>query len=202
MGVTDAVVEAIGSLVAAAASYAAAEIIHGSGVIGVVAAGITFATLAGHGLTPAGRETVKAVWDVIAFLANSALFLLVGLVVPWPLLIRYAGLIGVIVLAALVARAFTVYGFAAWLASPAAPVPAAWRHILVWGGLRGGVAVALVLALPRGLPYRDAAAAVVLGLVVWTLIGQGWLVEPLVRWTGVRAAGRAPIATGDAPGPP
>jgi CPA1 family monovalent cation:H+ antiporter len=202
MGVTDAVVEAIGSLVAAAASYAAAEIIHGSGVIGVVAAGITFATLAGRGLTPAGRETVKAVWDVIAFLANSALFLLVGLVVPWSLLTRYAGLIGVIVLAALVARAITVYGFTAWLASPAAPVPAAWRHILVWSGLRGGVAVALVLALPAGLPYRDAAAAGILGLVVWTLIGQGWLVEPLVRWTGLRAPGRAPAAAGDAPGPP
>jgi monovalent cation:H+ antiporter, CPA1 family len=202
MGVSDAVVEAIGSLVAAAASYAAAEIIHGSGVIGVVAAGITFAVLAGRGLTPAGRETVKAVWDVIAFLANSALFLLVGIVVPWSLLIRYSALIGVIVLAALVARAVTVYGFTAWLARPTAPIPAAWRHILVWSGLRGGVAVALVLALPPALPYRDAAAAGVLGLVVWTLIGQGWLVEPLVRWTGVRARGRAPAAAVDAPGPP
>lgn len=202
IGVTDAVVEAIGSLVAAATSYAAAEVIHASGVIGVVAAGITFAALAGRGLTPAGRETVEAVWDVIAFLANSALFLLVGLVVPWSLLMRYAGLIAVVVLAALVARAIAVYGFTAWLARPAAPVPAAWRHVLVWSGLRGGVAVALVLALPPGLPYRDAAAAGILGLVVWTLIGQGWLVEPLMRWTGLRAPGRAPATAADAPGRP
>lgn len=200
-GVTDPVVEAIGSLVAAAASYAAAEAIRASGVIGVVAAGITFAGLAARGLTPAGLEIVEAVWDVIAFLANSALFLLVGLVVPWSLLTRHAGLIAVVVVAALAARAMGVYGFTAWLARPASPVPPAWRHVLVWSGLRGGVAVALVLALPPALPYRDAVAAGILGLVIWTLIGQGLLVEPLMRWTGLRTTGR-PSAAPDAAGRP
>jgi monovalent cation:H+ antiporter, CPA1 family len=197
LGVTDAVVEAIGSIVAAVASYAAAEAIHTSGVIGVVAAGVAFAGLAGRGLTPAGRETVEAVWDVIAFLANSALFLLVGLVVPWSLLVRHAALIGIVVAAALAARALAVYGFSAWLARPGAPVPPAWRHVLVWSGLRGGVAVALVLALPAGLPYRDAAAAGILGLVIWTLIGQGLLVEPVMRWTGLRAPARGTAAAAD-----
>jgi CPA1 family monovalent cation:H+ antiporter len=59
---------------------------------------------------------------------------------------------------------------------------------MVWSGLRGGVAVALLLALPPELPSRDAVAAGILGLVIWTLIGQGLLVEPLLRWTGLRAA--------------
>jgi CPA1 family monovalent cation:H+ antiporter len=183
-GVTDPVVEAIGSLVAAVAAYLVAVTVHASGVIGVVSAGLAFAALAGRSLTPAGSETVRVIWDVIAFLANSALFLLVGLVVPLPLLARYAGLIAVVVVAALASRALIVYGFTALLARRGAPFPAAWRHVTVWGGLRGGVAVALVLALPPMLPQRAAVAAGILGAVVWTLVGQGLLMRPIVRLIG------------------
>ena len=183
-GITDPVVEAIGSLVAAVAAYLVAEAVHASGVIGVVAAGLVFATLAARSLTSAGSETVRVVWDVIAFLANSALFLLVGLVVPLPLLARYAGLVAIVVLATLASRALIVYGFTALVARPGAPLPAAWRHVMVWGGLRGGVAVALVLALPPMLPQREAVAAAILGTVVWTLIGQGLLMRPVMQWAG------------------
>lgn len=183
-GITDPVVEAIGSLVAAVAAYLAANAVHASGVIGVVAAGLAFAELAGRSLTPAGSETVRVVWDVIAFLANSALFLLVGLVVPLPLLARYAGLIAAVAVAALASRALIVYGSAALLARRSAPFPVVWRHVTVWGGLRGGVAVALVLALPA-LPQRAAVAAGILGTVVWTLVGQGLLMRPIMRLTGL-----------------
>lgn len=192
--ITEPAAEAIGSFVAAAAAYVAADLIHTSGVIAVVAAGLAFAALAGRSLTRDGRETVRVVWDVIAFLANSALFLLVGMLVPLSLLVRHLNLIAAVVVAALVARAISVYVFAGALARPAAPVPMAWRHVLVWSGLRGGVAVALVLALPPVLPQRDAVAAAVLGLVVWTLIGQALLVEPLMRWTGVRGPLGAPVS--------
>lgn len=184
-GITDPMVEAIGSLVAAVAAYLAADAVHASGVIGVVAAGLAFAELAGRSLTPAGSETVRVVWDVIAFLANSALFLLVGLVVPLPLLARYAGLIAAVVAAALASRAFIVYSSAALLARRSAPFPVVWRHVTVWGGLRGGVAVALVLALPPALPQRAAVAAGILGAVVWTLVGQGLLMRPIMQLTGL-----------------
>jgi CPA1 family monovalent cation:H+ antiporter len=184
-GITDPVVEAIGSLVAAVAAYLIAEAVHASGVIGVVAAGLAFAELAGRSLTPAGSETVRVVWDVIAFLANSALFLLVGLVVPLTLLARYGGLIAVVIIAALASRALIVYGFTAVAARRAAPFPMVWRHVTVWGGLRGGVAVALVLALPPMLPQRAAVAAGILGTVVWTLVGQGLLMRPIMQLTGL-----------------
>lgn len=189
-GVSDPVVEAIGSVVAAAAAYLAAESLHASGVIGVVAAGVIFAELAGRSLTPAGVETVRVVWDVIAFLANSALFLLVGLVVPLSLLARYAGLIGAAVAAALIARAVSVYGFTALFARRSAPFPMPWRHVMVCGGLRGGVAVALVLTLPATLPQREAVAAAILGTIVWTLVGQGLLLRPIMQLVGLE--GTAP----------
>jgi CPA1 family monovalent cation:H+ antiporter len=187
-GIADPVVEAIGSLVAAVAAYVVSETVRASGVIGVVAAGLAFAELAGRSLTPAGSETVRVVWDVIAFLANSALFLLVGLVVPLPLLARYGGLIAVVVLAALASRALIVYGFTALLARGAGPFPTVWRHLMVWGGLRGGVAVALVLALPPMLPQREAVAAGILGTVVWTLVGQGLLMRPIMLLLGLDRA--------------
>jgi CPA1 family monovalent cation:H+ antiporter len=195
-GITEPVVEAIGSLVAAAGAYVAAEAIGGSGVIGVVAAGLVFAGLAGRSLTAAGTETLRVMWDVIAFLANSALFLLVGLVVPLSMLLRHAGLIAAVVLAALAARALSVYGCTALLAGPKAPFPPAWRHVLVWSGLRGGVAVALVLALPAVLAQGDAVAAGVLGLVVWTLVGQGLLVGVMARKAGLRPAPTGATVTG------
>jgi CPA1 family monovalent cation:H+ antiporter len=195
-GVTDPVIEAIGSLVAAAGAYAASQAAGGSGVIGVVAAGVTFAALSGRSLTPAGSETLRAVWDVIAFLANSALFLLIGVVVPPGLLVRHAGFTGLLIAAALVSRALIVYGFAGLLARPGAPFPAAWRHVLIWGGLRGGVAVALVLALPADLANRTTVAAGILGLVVWTLIVQSPLMRPVMRWAGLARGLRPPRRRG------
>ncbi|HEV2439651.1 MAG TPA: hypothetical protein VGX97_06280 [bacterium] len=86
------------------------------------------------------------------------------------------------------------------------PLPLLARHagliavVIVWGGLREGVAVALVLALPDTLPQREAVASGILGLVVWTLIGQGLLVGPVMRWAGIRrAATSGPQAASSGP---
>ena len=74
-----------------------------------------------------------------------------------------------------------MYGFAAVSRRAGAGISPAWRHVLFWGGLRGGVAIALVLDLVAGLPGRDDVAAAVFGLVVFTLIGQGLSMQPLMR---------------------
>ncbi|HEX4835242.1 MAG TPA: cation:proton antiporter, partial [bacterium] len=68
-------VEAMGSLIAALASFVAADTLGVSGVIAVVLAGVVFGSYGLRYLTDAGQETVRILWDVIAFLANSVLFL-------------------------------------------------------------------------------------------------------------------------------
>ncbi len=183
--VTQPLVEALGSLILLVASVVVAGSVGASGIVAVMCAGVVFTRYRERMLTEAGRETVRTLWDVIAFLANSALFLFIGLQVPVALLVRYWGLIAVVVIAALAIRALVVYGFAALSERRGMPVPRPWRLVLVWGGLRGGVAIALVLDLAAGLPERDAVAAAVFGLVVFTLLGQGLSMPALMRRVGV-----------------
>lgn len=178
-------IEAMGSLILAVGAFIAAEALGASGVIAVALAGITFGGRGLQHLTEDARQTLRTLWDVIAFLANSALFLLIGLEVPVSLLARHAGLIGTVILAALAVRAATVYSLAARPLGGTAPVPWAWRPVLVWGGLRGGVALALVLDLPADLPGREPVAAAIFGLVVFTLLGQALTMKPLMRAVGL-----------------
>jgi len=178
-------IEALGSLILAVGAFIAAEALGASGVIAVALAGITFGGRGLQHLTEDARQTLRTLWDVIAFLANSALFLLIGLEVPVGLLARHAGLIGTVILAALAVRAATVYSLTARPLRGTAPIPAAWRPVLVWGGLRGGVALALVLDLPADLPGREPVAAAIFGLVVFTLLGQALTMKPLMRAVGL-----------------
>lgn len=194
-------VEVLGSLILAVAAFIAAEHLGTSGVIAVVVAGTVFGGYGTRHLTEAGKQALRTFWEVVAFLANSGLFLFIGLAVPGPLLFRRAALVITVALAALGVRALVVYPAGRMLARPASPVPVAWRHVLVWSGLRGGVAIALVLGLPPGLPGRDAVEAAVFGLVLFTLIGQGLTVRPVMRWAGLLGIQDAssPGTTGGSP---
>jgi monovalent cation:H+ antiporter, CPA1 family len=180
-------VHALGSLILAVGSLVAAESVRASGVVAVAFAGLIFGSAGPRHLTEAGLETIQTVWDVIAFLANAVLFLLIGLQVPVGLITRHGGLIAAVVVTALSVRALTVYGFSAATAR-ATPLKRGWREVLTWGGLRGGVAVALVLGLPQETPGRDAIAAAVFGLIIFTLLVQGLSVPALMRRVGLLKA--------------
>ena len=181
---THPLVEALGSLILLAASVVVAAGVGASGIIAVMCAGVVFARSRERMPAVAGRDIVGTVWEFIAFLANSALFLFIGLQVPVSLLLHHGRLIAVVIVAALAVRVLTVNGFSAVSLRRGVPVPRPWRPVLVWGGLRGGVAIALVLSLAPGLPGRDAVAAAVFGLVVFTLLGQGLSMRALMR--GIR----------------
>ncbi|HKX18943.1 MAG TPA: cation:proton antiporter [bacterium] len=178
-------VETLGSLILAISAFIAADGIHASGVIAVVVAGVVFGNAGPHTLTEAGRRTTATLWEVIVFLANSALFLLIGLAVPWKPLYDLAGLIAIVAAAALVARAGSVYALSALFGRIGAAIPVPWRHVLVWGGLRGGMAVALVLSLAPDLPGRHEIASGVYGLVLFTLLVQGLSIGILLRRVGL-----------------
>jgi CPA1 family monovalent cation:H+ antiporter len=178
-------VEALGSLIVALGALLAASSIGTSGIIAVVTAGVVFASYGPRHLTDFGLETVRTLWDVIAFLANSMLFLLIGLEVPAALLVQHWPLIAVVIGAAFVIRAAIVYAFTSIWQTRTRLFPSAWRYVLVWGGLRGGVAIALALNLARGIPGREAILASAFGVVVFTLLVQGLSMRPLMRRVGL-----------------
>src|SRR5260370_15024637 len=69
-------------------------------------------------------------------------------------------------------------------------IPIRWQHVMVWGGLRGALALALALSLDNTFPYRDRILDLTFGVVVFSILLQGLTVKPLLRVLGL-ADGRA-----------
>ena len=82
----------------------------------------------------------------------------------------------------LAARAATVYGLIPLTNRLALPVPGRWQHVLVWGGLRGSLSIALVLSLPKVTPARAELVAMIFGAVIFSLLVQGLTLSPLLKW--------------------
>ncbi len=177
----DASVELSISLALAAATYSLALRLDVSGPIAVVAAGLLIGTTAERHVSSekAGR-ILKTFWQMVDAILNAMLFLLVGLEAA--ILSSWSG---VVLLAALAAP---LVALAARLASVLPVVLAHARYerkaaaiaVLVWGGVRGGVAVALVLSLPDS-PHRDALLTVCYAVVAFTLVAQSLTLGRLAR---------------------
>jgi CPA1 family monovalent cation:H+ antiporter len=180
--IDDYLVETTLTTVLAYGSYLIAEYIFGvSGVLAVVAAGLATGQLGPKGMSPTTRIVVFNFWDYAAFLANSFVFLLIGLQIDVSLLVKNAGAIGWAILAVLVARAATIYGLS-WFKKD---IPFQWKNILFWGGLRGAISLALALSLSVDIPNREQLQAMAFGVVLFTLLVEGLTLKPLVRWSGL-----------------
>lgn len=131
------------------------------------------------------RLAVNSFWEYAAFLVNSLLFLLIGLQVQTPLLLKHSQLIGLGVLAVFVSRMLVVYGICPFVSTDRLPIPDKWRHLMFWGGLRGALVMALALSLPLTFPEREAIINMTFGVVLFTLLVPGLTMEPLVRFLGM-----------------
>ena len=171
-----------------------AEMLHFSGVIAAVMAGLLIGNY-GRRLSMSEKtiETVETFFESIDFLLNSVLFILIGLelrelpevipVNPWRLLI-------VAIVAMLAGRAVVSYTFYWALNQVGRRRPEPWKHILFWGGLRGSIPIALLLhlpgaaSLPEGNPLIELRPALLVagfGCVFFSLIVQGLSMGPLLR---------------------
>ena len=175
-------VETTLTTVLAYGSYLLAEYVLGvSGVLAVVAAGLVSGRIGPRGMSPTTRIVVFNFWEFAAFLANSLIFLIIGLEIDLKMLVDNAPAIGWAILAVLIARALTVYG----LSILRKDIPVQWKNILFWGGLRGAISLALALSLSNSLPYRVQIQAMAFGVVLFTLIVEGLSMQPLVKRSGV-----------------
>ncbi len=190
---SDHLIELTLTLLAAYGTYLVADLVHGSGIIASVAAGIVVGTYGRrHGLSPRAQEAIDVVWEFLAFILTGAAFLLIGLAIPLGTLAGAAVPIAWGVAAVLIGRAIVVYGLlggAAELARRTIRVPGlplAWLHVMNWTGLRGAVAIALTLSIPEATPDRQLLQGIAFGIVLFTLIVQGMTAERMLRWAGVR----------------
>ncbi len=187
---SDHLVETALTVVAAYGSFLLAEYFHFSGVLATVAAGLLMGNLGvlrepkENILSPDGRTFVVAAWEFAAFIANSLVFLLIGLRVasiPFPGLGATA--LAVAIGLVLVGRVFTVYPLCLLFRSTWA-IPMREQHILLWGGLRGALALALALALPPSFALHDEILIAAFGVVVFSVVAQGLTMPLLLRKLG------------------
>ena len=127
-----------------------------SGVVACVTAAIVLGNLGrSRTMSPVTRVTLTTVWDYAAFVANSLIFLLIGLSVHLDLILEHLGTVLIAFVVVIAARAVTVYGFGAFARLFRRRPPLSWQHVLVWGGLRGTIALALVLSVPAAAAGRS-----------------------------------------------
>jgi CPA1 family monovalent cation:H+ antiporter len=183
--VDDYLIETTLTTVLAFGSYLLAERLHVSGVLAVVVAGLINGNLGPKGMSPTTRIVLFNFWEYVAFLANSLIFLLLGLQVNIPALLSSWTSVLYAILAVVVARAVIVYGLG-WIVNKFAdPVPKRWLHVLNWGGLRGAITLALVLSLPANFADRDLFRLMAFGVVLFTLLAQSTTMRPLIRKLGI-----------------
>lgn len=181
----DHLVEITFTTVAAYGSFLLAEQIHLSGVLATLTAGLMMGNLGPRGIiTDRGREAVQAFWEYAAFVANSLVFLLIGMreadqsfLTAWrPILLA--------LLCVTFARAVAVYPCCALFAWSPLRVSRRHQHVLFWGGLRGALALALALGLPPEMPQRESVVTVSFAVVAFSVFVQGLTLTPLLRAFG------------------
>lgn len=187
-GVDNYQVEVLITLALAGGSYALAEHLHLSAPIAVVVAGLMLGTKrrSDPSMPADNLENLDAFWDLVDEILNAVLFVIIGLEV---LLISLSGeylVAGLLTIPwVLFARAVSV-GFPIGIMRRFRSFSPGTVTILTWGGLRGGVSVAMALSLPEG-EVRDQLVAVTYVIVVFSVLVQGLTLSSVVRKTAARA---------------
>jgi CPA1 family monovalent cation:H+ antiporter len=197
------------SLLTAYAAFIPAEELGLSGVLAAVTTGLYLGWRAPEVASPQTRLQGFALWEILVFLLNATLFILIGLQLPVVVdalqgrgageVIGYSALVCATVIGARFAWVFTVpYLIRAIDRRPAQRdrrVGAAARVVVAWSGIRGAVSLAAALALPletdagAPLPDRDLVLFITFAVILVTLVGQGLTLPALIRGLGVREDG-------------
>jgi len=176
-------VEVVLTLAAVVGGYALANSLHCSGPLAMVVTGLVVGGAAHADQPGATSHHVHQFWELLDELLNAVLFVLVGMeviVIRFPVspgLALFAGVATIVV--ALAARWLTV-GLPVVVFRRAFRLPAGAAGILTWGGLRGGISLALALALPAG-PHRETLIALTYCVVAFAILVQGLTFGRLVR---------------------
>jgi CPA1 family monovalent cation:H+ antiporter len=186
--INDYLVETVMTLVLAYGTYLAAERLGVSGVIAVVVAALVVGTY-GHSvaMSPTTRTAIASSWEFFGFVANSLIFLLIGLEVDIKKLGQYWAPTLLAIGAVLLVRVIVVGISSGILRFIHRPIPYKWQSVLIWGGLRGSLALAMALSLPSSHQFvdRDLVLAMTFGIILFSLLVQGLTMRPLLARLGL-----------------
>jgi CPA1 family monovalent cation:H+ antiporter len=180
------------SLVVAYGSYIAAEHLMVSGVMSTLIAAISFSILSEryHRQRASSESTVaeiKYLWNVLAHIANVSVFLVMGAVITIDMFEHRWLAMLIAIFALLIARAVSVYGvLSIFSLFKELRVPLASQTVMVWGGLRGAVTLALALSLPTSLDYWWTIQSIAFGVVIFSLFVQA----PTMKMLTTRLLGK------------
>ena len=189
----DYLVELTFTTVAAYGSFLLAGQLDFSGVFATIVAGLIIGNRSTVGaFSDHGREAVHAFWDYAAFVANSLVFLLIGMhettqnfgAVWLPSVIA--------VVFVVLGRAVAIYPICLLFVRSDLRVTARHQLALLWGGLRGALALALALGLPAELPRRAEIISVSFAVVAFSIFFQGLTMRPLLQALGEIPSSAAP----------
>lgn len=190
--VDDHLIEITLSTIGAFGSFIVAEKVHASGVIACLVAGMLAGNFgAKYGMSASTRVAVVSFWEYACFVANSIIFLLIGLDVDpvdllkeWPaMLITWAAM--------LVSRAVFVYATLPQIARLEGGHPRGFGTVVVWGGIRGGIAMVLALSIPRDFELRGLAVNCIFGASLLTILVQSTTMGRLLEKLGLSSDRRA-----------
>jgi Na+/H+ antiporter len=197
------------SILSGYAAYLPAEELGASGVIAAVTVGIYMGWYTPELTTPVMRLQSVSVWEILTFLLNAVLFLLVGMQLPTVLdnisgyaageLIYWGLLVSAVVIVVRLLWGFTVTYLIRAIdrraIQRARRAPARERLVIGWAGMRGSVSLAAALALPLevdaggAFPARDLIILLAYVVLLVTLVGQGLTLGPLIKALGVEDDG-------------
>ena len=207
--IDDPPIEITISLLSGYAGYLPAEELGFSGVIAAVTTGVYMGWHTPQLTTAVMRLQGVSVWEVLTFLLNAVLFLLVGLQLPSVLdavdgysaaeLLGWGALVSAVVIVVRLLWGFTVpYLIRALDRRPSQRErrsAASERLVVGWAGMRGSVSLAAALAIPLSIdggapfPDRDLIILLALAVILVTLVGQGLTLGPLINRLGIRDDG-------------
>jgi monovalent cation/hydrogen antiporter len=193
--IDDPVVEIVVSVFTGYAAYLPAELLDVSGVLAAVTAGIYVGWRAPELASPSTRLLGFSFWEVLVYLANAVLFILVGLQLQPILeeldgtavavLVAQGALVSAVVIGARLGWVFSVpYLIRAIDRRPSQVLRRAGareRLVVGWSGMRGAVSLAAALALPLGFPLRDLILFLTFSVILATLVVQGLTLPTLIR---------------------
>ncbi|QYR22744.1 cation:proton antiporter [Paenibacillus sp. sptzw28] len=163
-------------------SFFIAEHFHVSGVIAVVVSGLILGSYGAKvGMSETTLTNINSFWDVVTLIANSLIFLMIGLEIKNIDFSDKWHIIAIAIIIVLAGRTVALYVSTAKIRN----FPGSWKAVLNWGGLKGSLSIALALSLPQSFEGRETVLVLTFSVVLFSLLVQGLTIKPLVLKLGL-----------------